>query len=83
MQKKVVATNDNVWKLVHDAIEQNGNDCDLNFIDVSKVTDMSYLFYKCTTLSSLPDISNWNISNVNNMNYIFYNCTKLSSLPEI
>ena len=34
---------------------------------------MSYLFYDCESLSSLPDISNWNNSNVTNMNRIFDN----------
>ena len=28
---------------------------------------MSYMFYKCKSLITLPDISKWNINNVNNM----------------
>ena len=32
---------------------------------------MSYLFFGCNLLNSLPDISNWNISNVNKMIYMF------------
>ncbi len=41
------------------------------------------MFYKCTELSSLPDISQWDTSKVNNMSQIFSNYTKLSSLPYI
>ena len=41
------------------------------------------MFYNCTSLSSLPEISKWNTSNVTNMSYMFYNCTSLSSLPDI
>ena len=32
---------------------------------------MSYLFFGCNLLNSLPDISNWNTSNVNKMIYMF------------
>ena len=45
--------------------------------------DMSYVFYNCSLLSSLPDISKWNASNVNNMSEMLYNCSSLSSLPDI
>ena len=36
----------------------------------SFLTDMSYMFYNCSSLISLPDISNWNTENVENMSYI-------------
>ena len=47
------------------------------------LTDISYMFYKCNSLISLPDISNWNTSNVNNMSNIFSECNSLISLPDI
>jgi len=47
------------------------------------ITNMSYMFYRCTSISSLPDISKWNTNNVTNMNYMFYRCLSLSSLPDI
>ncbi len=40
---------------------------------------MSYMFYNCSSLTSL-DLSNFNTLNVNNMNSMFYNCSSLSSL---
>ena len=38
---------------------------------------------KCSSLSSLPDISKWNTNNIIDMNYIFNGCSSLSSLPDI
>ena len=44
---------------------------------------MSYMFGGCESLSSLPDISNWNTNNVKYMSYMFCVCSSLSSLPDI
>ena len=44
---------------------------DLNFIDTSKITDMTLLFSKC---NYNIDISRWNMSNVRSMSYMFYHC---------
>jgi len=44
---------------------------------------MSSIFYNCSSLSSLPNISKWNMNNVTNISYIFYKCSSLSSLPNI
>ena len=41
------------------------------------------MFYECSSLSSLPDISKWNTNNVTDMSYIFFWCSSLSSLPDI
>ena len=53
----------------------------LKHIDI--VTNMSNMFYKCSSLLSLPDISNWNTDNVTNMSNLFEGCSSLSSLPDI
>ena len=37
-------------------------------------SNLKYLFYKCSSLSSLPDISKWNTNNVTNMNSMFFVC---------
>ena len=50
---------------------------------INKITNTSYMFYDCTKLYSLPDISKWNTSNVKDMSGIFSNCSSLSSLPDI
>ena len=44
---------------------------------------MSDMFYNCSSLSSLPDISKWDTKNITNMSCMFYNCSSLSSLPDI
>ena len=44
---------------------------------------MSKIFYNCTKLLFLPDISKWNTINVIDMSEIFYNCFSLLLLPEI
>ena len=46
------------------------------------IKDMSYMFYKCSSLTSLPDISKWNTNNVTNMCYMFYKCSSFLNIPE-
>ena len=50
---------------------------------INHITDMSYMFDGCSSLSSLRDISKWNTNNITNMSYIFNGCSSLSSLPDI
>ena len=50
---------------------------------IKKISDMSYMFNRCESLSSLPDISKWITNNVNNMSHMFSWCSSLSSLPDI
>ena len=38
---------------------------------------MSSMFNKCSSLSSLPDISKWNTNNVTDMNHMFYGCSNM------
>ena len=47
---------------------------------INNITNMSYMFYGCSSLTSLSDISKWNTNNVTDMSYIFYGCSSLSSL---
>ena len=56
---------------------------EINLIGFKNITNLSYLFYGCKTISSLPDISQWDTSNVVDMQYMFYGCRAISSLPDI
>ena len=51
----------------------------LSKLDTSKVTDMSYMFYRCRGLASL-DVSKFKTGNVAAMEYMFYDCSGLVSL---
>src|SRR5574344_64611 len=59
--------------------KQGGVNVNLNMIDTSKITDMEYMFYGCTSLKSL-DVSGWDVSNVKDMHDMFYGCTSLQNL---
>ena len=50
---------------------------------INNITYMSFMFNKCYSFSSLPDISKWNISNVINMNSSFCECESLTTLSDI
>jgi surface protein len=41
------------------------------------------MFYDCSSLESLPDISKLNTDKINNMNGLFYGFSSLKSLPDI
>ena len=49
----------------------------------NNITDMSFMFHKCSCLISLPDISNINTSNVTHMNSLFSGCESLYVLPGV
>ena len=50
-----------------------------NNFNTSKVTNMSWMFFNCTSLTSL-DLSNFNTSNVTNMQGMFRGCSSLTTL---
>ena len=50
-----------------------------NNFNTAKVTGMRYMFYGCTSLTSL-DLSSFNTSNVTDMFAMFYYCSSLTSL---
>ena len=51
----------------------------LEYLNTEKVTDMSYMFYSCKSLTSL-DVTHFNTANVKDMSYMFSLCSSLKSL---
>ena len=51
----------------------------ITFIFNKNYTDVSYMFYSCSSLTSI-NLSNFNTNNVTNMSYMFYCCKSLTSL---
>lgn len=47
----------------------------LKYDDTSSVTNMSYMFYNCSNLTTIPQLDTSSVTNMNNM---FYNCSKLT-----
>ena len=89
-----VKNNKNICKMIIDNEEyeitekfdvkgNNDNKLNVKLKGIYNITDMSYMFNDCLSLSSLPDISKWNTNNVIKMNNMFSGCILLSSLPDI
>lgn len=61
----------NLTKMFHDCYVLNEVK-NMNEWDVSKITDMSSMFYECEAFNQ--SIGDWDVSNVQDMNYMFYDC---------
>ena len=51
----------------------------LEYLNTEKATDMSNMFYRCSSLTSL-DVTHFNTANVTDMRNMFYSCSSLTSL---
>ena len=51
----------------------------VEYVDTSRVTDMSYMFECCGNLTSI-NCSSWDTSKVTNMSHMFYGCYSLTKL---
>ena len=70
-KETIIAKNQkHLKKLIKKEINLHGNECDLNFIDTSIITDMSYIF---ESSQFNGNISGWNTSKVTNMSSMFAN----------
>ena len=61
-------TTDELKDIIKQKIKSEGNECDLNDIDTSNITNMSSLFLNSDFNG---DISKWNVFNVKNMANMF------------
>lgn len=61
--------------IIKDAIATYGNEVDLNFIDTSKIINMSCLFQNSNFNGN---INKWNVSNVKNMDCMFSSAFKFN-----
>ena len=68
-------TKEELREIIDKRIKQEGNEVDLNDIDVSQITDISYLF-EYTNFNG--NISTWDVSNVTDMKWVFFGCTKFN-----
>ena len=87
--RKITSKKD-LQKIIVETIKEEGPNCDLNWIDVSGVTDMSFLFNFTEYLDYLQakhfrdqypfncDISKWDVSNVKDMEGMFSVCTEFN-----
>jgi surface protein len=68
---KLIVYNKNELEVeIRKAIEENGNEVDLNYINVSAITDMREFFLD---LKFNGDISKWDVSSVVDMSLMFRN----------
>ena len=51
----------------------------LEYLNTEKVTNMSYMFFNCSSLTSL-DVTYFNTANVTGMNNMFYSCSALTTI---
>ena len=70
MKNKIIAKDkQHLKKMIDDEIKLYGDNCDLNHIDTSLITEMSYLLSHSSFNGS---INSWDVSKVKNMDGMFY-----------
>ncbi|WQJ53963.1 MAG: hypothetical protein [Wendovervirus sonii] len=72
-----VNSKEELRELVKNFNDKKWDNFDLNWIDVSEITDMSKLFYDLSDFNC--NISEWDVSNVTNMHRMFSCCEKFNS----
>ena len=65
-------------KLINGTKLSNSKLSNFSYYDFSDITDMDYLFYGCSKLTSVPAL---NTSNTTSMDTMFHSCKSLTSIP--
>jgi surface protein len=75
--KKEIILSDNFNNSIQ--VKNNEHICQNGTIyDYSEITDLSWMFHGCSSLTSIPL---FDTSNVTDMSYMFHNCHSLTSIP--
>ena len=69
MKKIIAKDREHLKQIIEDYCSKHGWNADLNFIDVSKVEDLRFLF---RLMPFCGNISEWDVSNVRNMKGMFW-----------
>ena len=93
--KKFVNNNKNKCKIKYEDKEyelneyfdiknyKNKDKIEIKLIGINNITNMEYMFHKCTNLISLPDIDKIDTSKVNNIYSLFSYCESLTNISDI
>lgn len=73
--KVTPTTKQELRKIIEQELKRQGDEVDLNFIDTSQITDMSWLFYELDV--GIIRIGQWDVSNVTDMSCMFCGCKNL------
>ena len=65
------ATKSELTAVIRNRIKENGNNCDLNDIDISNIHDMNDMFGDFENFNG--DISKWDVSHITSMSFMFHN----------
>ena len=60
-----------------------GNKYEIKLEILNSLTDLSYMFHRCSSLTPSSEIDKINISNATDISYLFSECQYLSQLPDI
>ena len=72
-----------VNKLSLNETQKSKKNIEVKLIEYKPITDMSFMFFDCSSLILIPGIKNWNTENVTKMNSMFNGCISLKYLAHL